>query len=199
MTVLVLGEPDSGKSRYAEELALGMLGSARNDALQNMITPGLYYIATMSVVDEESEARVRKHRQMRDGKGFVTLEIPYRADRALEEIGEPERAVVLLECVSSLVGNEMYDDPDRAYGNSELPREKWLEDTADAIVSDIMKLAESCKDLVIVANRFEPDAEGYDDMTRLYVELNNSVNDRLSELADRVAGIEEICGAVYGS
>ena len=187
MTVLVLGEPESGKSRYAEELALGMQGD------------GLYYIATMSVVDEESEARVRRHRQMRDGKGFETLEIPYRVDRALESIEAPEQAVVLLECVSNLVGNEMYDDPDRAYEHTELPRERWLEDTADAIVSDIKKLSESCKDLVIVANRFEPDAEGYDDMTRLYVELNNTVNDRLSEIAGRVAGIEEIRGAVCGS
>ena len=148
MTVLVLGEPDSGKSRYAEELALGMQGD------------GLYYIATMSVVDEESEARVRRHRQMREGKGFVTLEIPYRIDRALKDIEAPERAVVLLECVSNLVGNEMYDDPDRAYGHSALPRERWLEDTADAIVSDINKLSDSCMDRVIVANRFDPDAEG---------------------------------------
>lgn len=199
MTVLVLGEPDSGKSRYAEELALGMMRSALNDDPRNMLSHGLYYIATMSVVDEESEARVRRHRQMRDGKGFMTLEIPYRVDRAFESIEAPEQAVVLLECVSNLVGNEMYDNPDRAYEHSGMSREMWLKDTADAIVSDIMKLSDSCKDLVIVANRFEPDAKGYDDMTRLYVELNNTVNERLSEIAGRVAGIEEIRGAVYGS
>ncbi len=190
MIVLVLGEPDSGKSRYAEALVMAMCEGGGADGSKAACK--LYYIATMSVVDEESEVRVRKHRQMREGKGFVTLEIPYRVDRALEHITSPAQSVVLLECVSNLVGNEMYDDPDRAYDRAGCPRDEWLKDTADAVVSDIRMLAERCKDLVIVANRFKPDAKGYDDMTRLYVELNNTVNDRLAELAGRVAGIEEI-------
>ena len=190
MTVLVLGEPDSGKSRYAEDVALTMCQGIGGE---------LYYIATMNVVDEESEARVRKHRQMRDGKGFVTLEIPYRVDRALEYIPSPERAVVLLECISNLTGNEMYDNADRSYDHCAGSGDRWLSDTADAIVADIRMLSGAVRDLVIVANRFEPDAKGYDDMTRLYVELNNTVNERLSEFADRVAGVEEIRGTVSGS
>ena len=60
-------------------------------------------------------------------------------------------------------------------------------------------LAERFKDLVIVANRFDPDANGYDDMTRLYVELNNTVNERLAEIAGRVDGTEEIREALSKS
>ena len=192
MIVLVLGEPDSGKSRYAEALVMAMCIGTGTEDMKDKPVHDLYYIATMNVVDEESEVRVRKHRQMREGKGFVTLEIPYRVDRALEHITSPAQSVVLLECVSNLVGNEMYDDPDRAYDRAGCPRDEWLKDTADAVVSDIRMLAERCKDLVIVANRFEPDAKGYDDMTRLYVELNNTVNERLAEIAGRVDGTEEI-------
>lgn len=199
MTVLVTGTPDSGKSRYAEKLVLDMCGHAGNPSTRDASSHELYYIATMRVVDEKSEARVRKHRQMRDGKGFVTLEIPYRVDRALKQISDPGHAVVLLECISNLAGNEMHDNPGRAFADSGLSEDVWLKKTAADIVSDIRVLADACKDMVIVANRFEPDDAGYDDMTRLYVGLNNLLVDELSLTADRVAGPEEIREVESGS
>ena len=78
MITLVIGKPDSGKSELAEELALS--GGYKNR----------YYIATMKVMDEAGKARVEKHRKMREGKGFVTLEIPLFIEDALDDIRDPE-------------------------------------------------------------------------------------------------------------
>ena len=66
---LVLGGSGSGKSAYAEQL---LDGYSRK-----------YYIATMQVFDAESEKRVAHHRQLRAGKGFVTVEQPRRIAQAV--------------------------------------------------------------------------------------------------------------------
>ena len=94
MLALVLGEAASGKSEFAEQLVMSLADER-------------YYIATMQVSDSESQQRIERHRQMRQGKGFVTLEQPL----ALAELRlQPKKtgAVALLECASTLLGNELY-------------------------------------------------------------------------------------------
>ncbi len=174
MTVLIVGRPDSGKSRRAEDMVMSLPGKHR------------YYVATMQVADAASAGRVERHRRMREGKGFVTLEIPFDVNKAIECIKDPEQSIVLLECISNLAGNEMYDNPDRARPGNVSDQDIWVRETADGIVSDIKALADAVQDLIIVANRFETDDEGYDDETVLYVRLNNAVNDRIAGFADRV-------------
>ena len=98
MIILVLGTPDSGKSRIAEDLAMEL--AAGQDKL---------YIATMIPFDEEGRARIEKHRKMRDGKGFVTVEKAVRVDSLIEEQPDLNEKCCLLECMSNLVGNEMHD------------------------------------------------------------------------------------------
>jgi len=62
MLVVVTGGSGSGKSAFAEETVLSF-GEARR-----------IYIATMQAFDEESHRRIRRHRHMRAGKGFETIE-----------------------------------------------------------------------------------------------------------------------------
>ena len=62
MITLVLGGSGSGKSAYAEHLLDGKTNK--------------YYIATMQVYDAEGEKKVARHRRLRAGKGFVTIEQP---------------------------------------------------------------------------------------------------------------------------
>ena len=62
MTVtLVIGAAASGKSAYAESLCLG------HDGLR-------VYLATMEPFGEEGARRIARHRALREGKGFSTLE-----------------------------------------------------------------------------------------------------------------------------
>ena len=69
MLILVSGGSGSGKSEFAEGLVVSSGLSER------------MYLATMQVWDEESVRRVERHRQMRAGKGFATLECPTGLDR----------------------------------------------------------------------------------------------------------------------
>ncbi|MBQ9041751.1 MAG: bifunctional adenosylcobinamide kinase/adenosylcobinamide-phosphate guanylyltransferase [Eggerthellaceae bacterium] len=62
MIALVTGGAASGKSAYAESLAKALPGPHA-------------YVATMRHGDAETEARIARHREMRAGKGFVTVEL----------------------------------------------------------------------------------------------------------------------------
>ena len=84
MLILVTGGSGSGKSAFAEQKAVSLAAGGE-----------LVYLATMQVYGEEGKKKVERHRQLRRGKGFETIERPVRVDRA-----EPgEDATVLLECI----------------------------------------------------------------------------------------------------
>ena len=176
MVTLIIGTPDSGKSALAEDIVLA-------SECKNRI-----YLATMKVCDAEGEKRVIKHRTSRDGKGFVTLEIPFGVGRALEEIKEPSDSVVLLECISNLVGNEMHDDPKASLLCQ--PNTRNIEAFVSLVMSDIRTLAAGVKELIIVTNEYETD-ESYDDETKLYIELCNRVNRELAGFSDEVKDIRK--------
>ena len=80
MLTLVIGGAASGKSAYAEHLAV-QSGGPR------------YYLATMQVWDAECAARVAKHRAMRAQKQFATVECPQN----LHLVRLPQRGTALLE------------------------------------------------------------------------------------------------------
>ena len=62
MMILVTGGSGSGKSAFAEDCVVSF---GKTDRI---------YIATMYPFDEESRKRVQRHRKMRQGKGFETVE-----------------------------------------------------------------------------------------------------------------------------
>ena len=68
MLYVVTGGACSGKSEYAEKLAISK---------KTELGGKLYYIATMCAEDGESLERIAVHRQRRMGKGFETIECPY--------------------------------------------------------------------------------------------------------------------------
>ncbi len=88
---LVLGPNDSGKSLYAETLAVES-GEKR------------IYLATMVPQTSENHARIEKHRIQRQDKGFVTVEAPWN----IHEIEVGEDSVVLLEDASNLLANGIF-------------------------------------------------------------------------------------------
>ena len=108
MLVVVTGGSGSGKSAFAEETVLS-LGEARR-----------IYIATMQAFDEESHRRIRRHRHMRAGKGFETIERYTELDEMFREGGfHPEVAEKITEGVKNLlsqakhvviVTNEIFSD-----------------------------------------------------------------------------------------
>ena len=175
MITLVCGTQNSGKSDKAEALLTAAEAEHK------------YYLATMKVFDEVGEERVKKHRRKREGKGFITIEIPYHVDRALDEIPEPENSALLLECVSNLAGNEMYDDPERALHAG--ASESEIEALAAAVLEDIKTLVSGSGEVIAVANIFPEKDDSYDDETKIYVRLNNLLTNKIRQMADRVVDV----------
>lgn len=104
MLHIVYGGSASGKSSYAESFALSLQGDGR-----------LLYIATMypykwgkAEIDPETMQRIERHRAMRADKGFDTVE----CYRHVEHIMAKRQDVLLLECMSNLLANEMYLEQD---------------------------------------------------------------------------------------
>lgn len=89
---LILGPNNSGKSLFAENLAVNTAASVR------------IYLATMIPQNEENDCRIEKHKKQRQGKGFFTIEEPW--DIHLQDI--PEDSVVLLEDASNLLANGIF-------------------------------------------------------------------------------------------
>ena len=88
---LITGGSASGKSAYAEKMAVGAGEKSR------------YYLATMKPWGKEGQERVEKHRNMRAGRGFTTVECYTCIEQAALSFGEeqPENRVILLEWLIS--------------------------------------------------------------------------------------------------
>lgn len=170
MKILITGGSGSGKSAYAE------------GRVMEFNIDDKYYLATMQVFGAEGQAKVDRHRRLREGKGFTTIECQRDVNNAADDIVE-NAAVVLLECVSNLVANEMFQ-PDGSIVD--------FKAVAKKVVSDIKALSEYVDNLVIVTNEVFSDTICYDDQTISYIKALGLVNQQLTAFCDEV--IEVVVG-----
>ena len=175
MLTLVIGTPDSGKSNIAEKKACSLCDNGN-----------LYYLATMIAYDEDGKRRIKKHRSNRLGKGFATIEIPYEIDKSISQMSDCSNATALLECISNLAGNEMFENPK----HRELIAKNDYNALADIVIDDIKRLYSNLANLVIVTNDFSID-ESMDEETIVYIRLIKSINERLINIADEVISLLE--------
>lgn len=178
MIELVTGGSGSGKSAYAEEHICRIHRIQCRKAGRRV---PLFYIAAMIPRDEETGEKIRKHRKNREGKGFRTLEWHMDLDGKLKEMPLPEDACVLLECLSNLTANEMYEE------------EGAGEDTEDAVVRAIRTLGEHCAALTVVTNEVFSDVsvitDRKNDECGRYKRILGSINQRISLWADQVTEV----------
>ncbi len=162
MLTLVIGGAGSGKSALAESLV------ARLPAPR-------VYVATMRPVDSECEARIARHRRMRAGKSFETLE--RYADLAGAAPLLPGGANVLLECMSNLVANELYSPNGGG---------------TKAVLAGVRALTQTCASLTIVTNEVFSGGADYAGDTLCYLRALARVNRALA--ADASLVVEAVCG-----
>lgn len=183
MLHIVYGGSASGKSSYAESFAMSLQGDGR-----------LTYIATMypykwntTEIDPETMQRINRHRAMRADKGFDTVE----CYRHVEHIVAKRQDVLLLECMSNLLANEMYLEPDADAGSG---MSKTLSPVSKKIVQALVDLSARVQDLVIVTNDVFSDGGSltYDESTREYVKNLAEINCALAREAATVT--EVVCG-----
>ena len=195
MIDLVLGRPDIGKSKIAEDIVMRLAEDLDPDAARSgasghagAVSPAAssgmdkLYIATMIPFGEEGIRRIEKHRKMRAGKGFLTVEKYTEVDSLIGEITDLDRKCCLLECMSNLVGNEMHDPRNLSLSDEELEK---------LITEQVLALGKSCGHLVVVANRFLTEDAGYDDETRRYVRIADRVNEIMKAGADKTCELAE--------
>ena len=165
MISFIYGGSSSGKSAFAENRIVELAGESAKK----------YYLATMIAYGREGEARVAKHRSLRAGKGFVTIEQPRDIEDAISKMDATDKAV-LLECMSNLVANEMFKDEGQA------DREK----VALKIDRGIRELIKGTGHLVIVSNNVFEDGIEYDEATTEYLHALGEVNIRIASMADEI-------------
>lgn len=177
MLELVTGGSGSGKSEYAESLAVNVHRGKNAGTL--------YYIATMYPSDEECLKRIEKHRRMRAEKGFVTIECYTH----LEKVELSDKDVVLLECMSNLLANEMFGPQGRIKQESEKWDERQLQET---ILTPLFCLEKQAAHMVVVTNEVFSDGTLYEEETDRYVRLLGKANCEIGKKADTVT--EVVCG-----
>ncbi|MCI8495689.1 MAG: AAA domain-containing protein [Lachnospiraceae bacterium] len=178
MVVFVIGGSGSGKSEYAEQLAAELMEqeTENKELSTSQKDARLVYIATMEPMDQESRQRILRHRAMREGRQFETWE----QYTHLEELSFGYKDVLLLECLSNLMANEMFSATGRG------------DQAAEFIQKGIRHLAEHSRHLVIVGNNMFEDGMEYDRFTRKYLEEMAKIHQYLGRRADRV--VEVVCG-----
>lgn len=161
MLTLITGGSKCGKSSIAEDI-LSLVRSRK------------IYIATMEPYCDEAHKAIERHRKMRLGKGFETIE----KYTDIHELNVPEGCGILLECACNLMANEMFSACEK--------------EPVDKIVRSIAHLSEAAAEVIIVTNAVGSDGIVYPVETMEYIKNMGSLNCALAEMSDRV--IE----AVYG-
>lgn len=166
MFTLVIGGAAGGKSEFAEGLILASPRLPR------------YYIATMEPLGPEGQARIARHRALRRGKGFVTVE----RCTGLSALRLPRRGAALLECLGNLMANELYSPAGAG----------TAEGAVSAVLDGVEALLAQCGELVAVSNEVFSGGRDYAGDTDRYLRVLAAVNRALARRADRV------CEVVYG-
>ena len=200
--VALVGGSGSGKSAYAEKYICHASNEKRYKEK--------YYIATMQVFDDEGQRKIDRHRRLRAGKGFITIEQPRDIQNAVSKL-QSESSLktgrsALLECMSNLVANEMFPPVD-ASGMQAAEAEKEaldatekMKDYETAQISHVSKkvlkevsiLSKNVAELVIVTNNVFEDGVCYDESTMNYIKAMGVVNRGLAAMAERV--VEVVAG-----
>ena len=160
MFSIVTGGSASGKSEYAENIVPN--------------TGSRVYLATMEPFGAEAETRIARHRKLREGKGFETIECPVNIEKVLEACRGKQ---VLLEDLPNLVANEMFS----SHAHSTV-----------GIAEQILDLAHISESLICVTGILTADGRKYDESTMKYLKELAAIERTLAAHADRV--IEVVCG-----
>ena len=158
MIYLISGSSGSGKSLFAENISCSFAGRK-------------LYLATMEKESDASKKRIEKHRLMRQGKGFETIE----KEKDYVNLNISDYNIILLECLSNLAANHIYKG-----GNK------------DTFYKDIDYLINNSKNIIFVTNDISYCAISYDEEVYKYMKILNKAACCIAEKADTV--IEVVAG-----
>ncbi|MBI2288634.1 MAG: bifunctional adenosylcobinamide kinase/adenosylcobinamide-phosphate guanylyltransferase [Chloroflexi bacterium] len=168
-SILITGGARSGKSRFAQELALK---SAKS----------VLFVATAFAGDEEMRQRIAEHRRTRPA-AWTTLEVTtHLGSRIRQEIGVAQ--VVIIDCITLLINNifTRYAGPAAEDIDASLV-EKDIVSEIDELIDCIDRLD---VDFIMVTNEVGAGLVPANQMSRCYRDLLGRANQMLARRADEV-------------
>lgn len=162
---LVTGGARSGKSAFAEKLAL-KLGNGR-----------AAYIATAQIFDAEMARRVKIH-QARRGKEWTTFEAPFGADKIILSAAKNFRAI-LFDCVTIYLSNFLctadLNDEEKIYSDFQTLMKNLI---------DAAKISDS--KIIFVSNEVGAGIVPENKLARIFRDLSGWANQLLAAQSEKV-------------
>ena len=147
MKILILGGSKSGKSDFAQEIALKLANGGVH-----------YYVATMENTGTEADkATVASHLRRREGMDFVTVEQGRHILDCLNRV-DP-KGTFLVDSVTTLVTNELYP-PEKNY--------ETYEEGAVRCGKELLEFIRRVNHAVVVSDDLSRDAIRFDPATEAF-------------------------------
>ncbi len=163
MKHLILGGARSGKSRFAEELALAS-------------DKRLIYIATAQGLDDEMQQRISHHQHQRETR-WQTIEEPITLAATLAQYAD-KNTCILVDCLTLWLTNVL------------LAGEIIFQREYTALLKTVPELA---GDIIFVSNEVGMGIVAADPLSRLFVDEAGRLHQALAKISDRttlvVAGL----------
>ncbi|MBA7711341.1 Bifunctional adenosylcobalamin biosynthesis protein CobU [subsurface metagenome] len=167
--ILITGGARSGKSSFAQELALKLGGP-------------VLFVATAVAGDEEMRKRIEEHQRERPPT-WELLEVTTHVGRQVSQRISGAR-VVILDCVTLLVNNILSQYSDKA---SEQGGSSQIEERLGDEIGDLVECINSAEaGFIIVTNEVGMGLVPANRLGRLYRDLLGRVNQKLAAVADEV-------------
>lgn len=168
-SILIIGGARSGKSHFAQELAL-KLGKA------------VLFVATAVAGDEEMRQRIEEHRRTRPAD-WRTLEVTTHVGNQIrQKLGGAQ--VVIVDCITLLVNNVFGQYADQTGEHIDTPLvEKEVTGEISELIECINRLDAS---FILVTNEVGTGLVPASKMSRLYRDLLGKVNRLLAQEVDEV-------------
>lgn len=187
MIFFISGGARSGKSSYAENLALEIYAEIKKQSQDNIsYRPSLYYLATSQALDHEMVDRIERHREQRalnqkTRVSWKTIEEPYDITRVLLSFKAGD--VVLLDCLTIWLNNVMFG----------------LEQPMELIQKEVEKWVSIARaqsvELIIVSNDLNEGMPSSYSMVQHYVKGLERIHKHLVTEADQA--IQVIAGIAF--
>ncbi|AJD92386.1 hypothetical protein JMA_30690 [Jeotgalibacillus malaysiensis] len=162
---VVIGGVRSGKTGWAEREALNR---------QKAIGGNLVYLASGVSFDREMKERIERHQRDRADGRWLTIEQPVNLPEALDQI--PERGIVVWDCVTTWLTNELMRGSERAQIFHEL--------------SYFIKSVRMQADLYIVSNEVLSEPVFIEGFTSVYQRLIGEIHQMLVKESNRAFEME---------
>jgi adenosylcobinamide kinase/adenosylcobinamide-phosphate guanylyltransferase len=161
MITLVLGGARSGKSRFAQQLAM------------DSQLPVLY-IATATALDEEMQERIIRHQRDRPAE-WQLCECPLDLINTLAEECQKQQTI-LVDCLTLWLNNQLFHQPAQDFAA--------LFNTLIATLSNANTIINA--NIIFVANEVGLGVIPLGEVSRQFVDEAGRLNQQLAQIADKV-------------